>query len=353
MDVSSDRRNGTGSAPVEPRPLGWRGRLRGGAPAIIVVAKIGVSVLLIALMISYVDGPQFVSAAENLEWHLLAWAFVLNLVAYVIGGVRWWLCLRVQGFPHSLRQICMLRFAGQGLNVLLPGGMVGDVLQIGAVVDRSGLTHSRALAGVVVDRALGLLALAIPGGLILLTIGARSAQFQAVVENTVLGAGAAVSLGLIVLIVLGVVSRRTLYGRLGHWADMVTRTLSSLESYRRHPLTLLLVFLLGGASALVLAAALTVVGISFGHLSLLYSYLAIVVATFASLIPISYGGAGVREIAFVAIFVQAGLGEASAAVLSLAWLAVVVTTAMVMTAIGFMLSEFRVAGIIAAVRSKK
>src|SRR5262249_29846025 len=151
-----------------------------------------------------------------------------------------------------------------GLNVLLPTGVIGDLVQIGAVVDRPGLSYARAFASVIADRILGLLALLIPAWGILLLLGARSGMI------TIVFASIALTCLIINLMILTIkkIGRARTSGYFGNVANFFWRAISAAGVFRHHMLTTLMVLLLGALAALVMAMALRAIGSTIGDIPL-------------------------------------------------------------------------------------
>jgi glycosyltransferase 2 family protein len=86
-------------------------------------------------------------------------AAVLWTVSLLITFVRWWLLVRAQGLPFSLHEAIRLGLVSYFFNTFLPGSVGGDIVKAVAVA-REQSRQTVAVATVVIDRIIGLWALA-------------------------------------------------------------------------------------------------------------------------------------------------------------------------------------------------
>lgn len=91
------------------------------------------------------------------------WPFALACVLWVIclfiTFIRWWLLVRAQDLPFSLRNAIRLGLVSYYFNSILPGSVGGDILKAVAVA-REQSRRTVAIATIVIDRVIGLWALA-------------------------------------------------------------------------------------------------------------------------------------------------------------------------------------------------
>ena len=89
----------------------------------------------------------------------LALACVLWCVSLLITFVRWYLLVRAQDLPFTLRNAIRLGLVSYYFNSILPGSVGGDILKAVAVA-REQSRRTVAVATIVIDRVIGLWALA-------------------------------------------------------------------------------------------------------------------------------------------------------------------------------------------------
>jgi len=89
----------------------------------------------------------------------LALACVLWCISLLITFVRWYLLVRAQDLPFTLRNAIRLGLVSYYFNSILPGSVGGDILKAVAVA-REQSRRTVAVATIVIDRVIGLWALA-------------------------------------------------------------------------------------------------------------------------------------------------------------------------------------------------
>ncbi len=91
------------------------------------------------------------------------WGLVFPLQTY-----RWWSLMRCQGLHTSMHRTFRLTMVGTFFNICMPGATGGDVMKA-YYAAKGGSQRATAVVSVVIDRAVGLVALVILGGLVGLT----------------------------------------------------------------------------------------------------------------------------------------------------------------------------------------
>ncbi len=147
----NDAPNGPGSA--------WRApSSQGGVSRVGTLLRLGVSLILLAWILSRADLRSIVEVLANADPRLLAAAFGLNLLGWVLSVTRWRLLLRARGVAVSFDTTLRSYLTGIFFNNLLPSTVGGDSIRI---YDswRWGAGKAGAVAVIGVDRLTGLLAL--------------------------------------------------------------------------------------------------------------------------------------------------------------------------------------------------
>jgi uncharacterized membrane protein YbhN (UPF0104 family) len=244
---------------------------------------------------------------------VLASALVAGNV--VVGALRWRVLLRAYGAARipSLARLAYLYFVAFFYNNYLPGAVAGDVGR--GVVTRDafdGEGATGALAVVLVERALGLLALF---GLLALGLAVASAEVDSGTLWWWTAVGCAGSCGLVAAIPAG----RRLAPLLPRPVAPDREKLPALHDRRAFAMAIVLSLgtqVLIALAGWVLLAALGPIG--FGA-----SLLVVPLAAATTFLPITVGGAGAREAVYVALCVPLfGMAEADALAASLGlWLA--------------------------------
>jgi glycosyltransferase 2 family protein len=128
------------------------------APAVVGALVSLVSVVAVVWWISKQDAPQLPDSATGYAWLALASAVIA--VNFTLRGWRWHLIMRFAALPHRRRDALGLTLVGyMGNNVLPARG--GEVLKIGLLGQRAGVSRRGVLGTVVVERALDVAVLAV------------------------------------------------------------------------------------------------------------------------------------------------------------------------------------------------
>lgn len=96
--------------------------------------------------------------AQGPDGRHLAMAFLLCLAALVSTFLRWLIIVRAQGLGLRVRDAIRVGFAGNAVDLIIPGQVGGDVLKAN-FLRRSGAGTTRAVASILLDRAIGILGL--------------------------------------------------------------------------------------------------------------------------------------------------------------------------------------------------
>ena len=96
--------------------------------------------------------------AQKPDGRYLATAFVLGLTAVVSTFLRWMIVVRAQGLTLRLRDAIRVGFMGNAIDLVIPGQIGGDVFKA-SFLGRGQERKTKALASILVDRAIGILGL--------------------------------------------------------------------------------------------------------------------------------------------------------------------------------------------------
>lgn len=254
-------------------------------------------------------------------WFLIA--AVLTACALGLQLLRWYLLVRALELPFTLRDACRLGLVGVFFNTFLPGSIGGDLLKAYFIARENRERKTRAVATVLIDRALGLFGLV----LFVAVLGAGAwglgeerlagnAELQRLIELMAVCSGATVA----GFIVLGYLPQRRVdrFARRLRWLPKIGGVLAefwyAVWMYRQRPRTMAWGVVLSAAShvALVLAfhAASRVfpaTGTAAERPASLAEHLVIAPIGFiVQALPVSPGGVGVGEAAFAGLYQLSG-----------------------------------------------
>jgi glycosyltransferase 2 family protein len=120
--------------------------------------------LLVALFFSQRNSILSLGPGPK-AWGYLVLGLVILLVTYLVTFLRWWLLVRALRFVFSPQQALRLGFIGLISNFLTPGALGGDFVKAFLIGRDHPQRRTVAVATVVLDRMMGLVALFVVGGL--------------------------------------------------------------------------------------------------------------------------------------------------------------------------------------------
>ena len=301
--------------------------------------KLAVSVALLTFLLSRIDTASLWSNARQASIPWLAFALVVYLSTVVCSVWRWWLLLEAQDVAVAPRQLFNSYLVALFFNNLLPSNIGGDVIRI---TDTARVAGSKTLAATVVllDRVMGIMALVLVaacGATLVALQGAAAGHATlplwpswfwmnlpswfwavfvvgAVATTPALLAPAGVGR---LLQPLTVLHPEWVGGR-------ISKLTITLERFREHPRALVSCF--GGAVFVQIATVGFYLAVARAlHVPISASDLAVIVPVtgVVQMLPVSFGGLGVREGAFSVYFAGIGLPPESALLLSLSATALV------------------------------
>ncbi|MCA9969819.1 MAG: flippase-like domain-containing protein [Anaerolineales bacterium] len=287
------------------------------------VLQVLISLALLAWLLYQVGFDEVWSTLTTIRWSWYVPAFLLFISNIVIRAYRWYLLLHALNERPSFSHLTYLYFIGFFANNFIPSGFGGDVVKIVSLRQTYG-RGAEALSSVLMDRITGLLGSAI--------VALAAMLWNAVSHTTNVELPAALWAA-IALISLGM----PLAFAAVRWLDPLTRLAARFpavhrlpqydrlhqltDTVQRYPLPTLLRSLLISLPftfSLILvqysiARALSV-DVPLAAFGLFVPIIAIVNA-----IPLSFNGLGLREGAYLFLFVPIGVSSESAVAMSLAF----------------------------------
>lgn len=275
--------------------------------------KVLLSAGLLYLALGKVDFPALLARLNGRSFGWLAVAIALLLLQLFVGALRWREISNYAGAPLSARQATRFNVIGAFFNQTLPSSIGGDAVRL-LLVSRSGAGWRAATYSVFVDRAIGLITLAVivvlslPWSFDLIT-SHHGRVTLALIDFLALGAGAG-------FLLFGVIP----WARLKSWrathhlqacSKIAGRVLFSRSPGGWVVFLSVIVHLLTIAVAWCAAES---IGVPISFLSL---FLLVPPVLLITMLPISVAGWGVRETAMMVAFGYAGLPQAGGVNVSL------------------------------------
>jgi len=294
-------------APLFPDGTRWR---RIGRAAL-VLAKVVLPLLLIAALVRSVGAQQLLDAARDFS---LPYAFVsLGLMAagVAIAGVRWALVMTRLGYPVSLTDSIGLNFLSYFFGQVLPSPVTGDLYKV-AKLKGLGIPVSVSLTGAILDRVVAVL-----GAVgVLACLGLAMPWFRADPRLLwlVLAGVAACAGGLGLLLALDRLIRPS-----GSWFARLAVLSGGARRLFRSP-TAVMAVMLALAMQTVTGASLAAIAAGLGlECGIVNCAIVVALVNLVTILPISIGGWGAREVTIVVVLGLAGLRAEQAFALSLIW----------------------------------
>ena len=272
-------------------------------------AALGIAV--VALLLGHYDARPVFHALARERLAYFFGAIALYVASQVMSAWRWQLLARVNELPGPFREYLAYYFVGVFTNLFVPGLVGGDAARA-LYLGRRSNRLADAIASVVADRGVGLLALFwFAAGCVLVM---RAIALPPSIVRVTVGIGAVALGGWLTAPLLAQLATR-LGGRLG-------RLVEPFLPYMRRPAALIPAIILSVLLQAALAVCQYLLGRGLGlNTSLATFLLCVPIANVFASLPITLNGLGVREAAYLVLFGYAGLARADAIALGLLWFA--------------------------------
>jgi uncharacterized membrane protein YbhN (UPF0104 family) len=309
-----------------PAPL-WRRLLSSR------LVKIGLSILLLAILLSRTDLSDLVDAVRTAQPAWVFVALVMYVVSQVVSAWRWMILAKAVGFDQPFGTYLRSYFAGLYLNLFAPSTVAGD---IGRAMYIAGTNRSRALAltTVIADRALGFVVLVFIGALAVLTQPYRLPR--ALYLSSWIVPPAALLLWLYgPQLIVRAFAPESRWRRLverdldPYWKDSKLLINTSLIAAVMHVLQIVAQILLAWALGLTPPA--------------MFFFIFVPVVNIIGMLPISFNGIGVREYGYIFFLSRVGIERHSALAVGLLSSGIVLFTG-ILGALVFLVSRSRMRG---------
>ncbi|MEI6490975.1 MAG: lysylphosphatidylglycerol synthase transmembrane domain-containing protein [Verrucomicrobiota bacterium] len=223
-------------------------------------------------------------------------------IALLLQTQRWMILLRVQNINVSFWRALRIMLSGMFFNLFLLGSTGGDVIKIFFIMRETPDKKAGALLSVFIDRVVGILALAAVSAVVILIRWQdlmKSAPAGVLTVAVILGG----SLGFI--FAAWIVDRLNLTSKLPHWLpmhDKIVEAAAAFSQYAKAGGAVGRAFLLSIPAHLLFFSSFFFASKAFSAgLSLISIYCVMPVVSTVTALPISLGGAGVREGLFITL----------------------------------------------------
>jgi uncharacterized membrane protein YbhN (UPF0104 family) len=277
-----------------------------------IAAKVLVSGGLIWLALARTDVAAVVANLGDLPAETIVVSLGLMMVMALIATLRWSILSGAIGLALPFGRACRYLFIGMFFNQTLPSSLGGDAFRV-LLLRNEGLAWTEGLANVLLDRFVGLVALAAVSLLGLPVLLSLDVSPTAAVVVATLGGGA-----LAALVGLYWLGGRPPFRRERHFVWLIRRLATGLRAVAAEWGTAVTIVLLSLAVHLAVVVTSMVLLAGMGHPVTFGLLLAIVPAVMLiAVVPISIAGWGVREGAMIVGLGFVGVPQVDALSLSL------------------------------------
>jgi uncharacterized protein (TIRG00374 family) len=274
--------------------------------ALLIAGKLAISIALLAYLLHRADLDAVARQLSNVGVGAYAGLVIGALAVSILVALRWQLVLEVLWRRVPLLPLWRYVIIGLCFNQALPSGVGGDAFRMW-YLRRDGAPLRVAVSSVVSDRFLAFLAICLISTLALAYVARLAATTEVLLS---LGAGVAL---LLTAAAAYLVLHRFVDSTRATYALRSLRSLSAdgfrATCHRRGVVALALALTNQIAQGVILALIARATGLALDAASLILLFPLVLVAT---MIPVSFGGWGLREGAAVVIFGLVGIPESSA-----------------------------------------
>lgn len=287
---------------------------------LLVLLRIGVSILLLALLFKFnkIDLQVLINDIRSTDKRLLAAGFLAYFFVYFLGFLRWRMLLNTVGISISLKRLISSFSGGIFFSIFLPSTIGGDLVRAADLAEHT-KKAKEVIATVFLDRLsgyIGLVLVILPG----LLFG-RDLVLDKVVFTSV---SVIIILLVIVLLVLfnnGIYSRITKFlssPGSGKIKETIKNMHQEIHLFRNHKRLIILNLFTSFIIQLIGPISVYFIGLSLGiKVDFIYFVIFLPIISAITLIPIALGGLGLREGLFVVYFAKAGVVKQLALAMSL------------------------------------
>ena len=254
--------------------------------------------------------------AGNIRWEFAFIALLLCGGSILLTHLRWYLLVWAQEFEFSLKDAIRLGFLGYAFNFIGPGAVGGDLVKAFALARRQESRRTVAVATIVLDRLLGLLALFLVGSGMWLFQSEDMRKGVFLTLATVFGMCSAAGLiGLFLALHTPMPQARWVqwFRKTRFVGKMIGELLDGVGLYQSRPRVIWLAMLISIAGHFGMLSSFFFCGLALWPASAVPDYfahlLSMPAAELVSMVPIVPGGVGALEWAIAKFYGLAGFVE--------------------------------------------
>lgn len=279
--------------------------------------KVLISLSLLTYLLSKIEWEKSLLTIQNANFLWLTTAFTLSMLDNMLLTYKWNLLLRVRSKFVSFWRLLAINMIGGFWGLFLPSSLSTDVIR-GYYLIKTSSDKAVSVTSIIIDRFISLFALLVFVTIALFFTGdiIKDLQFGYYILGFFLLAG--IGIGIIntksFSIFIDSVNKRFKNQKI---INKIIKLRVALLEYNKYPVTLSCSFLLSILVQLERVLWYITISRSFGiDIPFVYYFIFCPLIIVILMIPVSIGGLGVREGAFVAFFTLAGMSLDEAVIVS-------------------------------------
>jgi len=290
---------------------------------------VAISLLALLYYLNHETFEKFAQQEKPVDWSNALGALALCFAAILLTFYRWFLLLWALEMDVSLKDAMRLGFLGFASNFISLGAVGGDVVKAVVIARHQDTRRMLAVATVLLDRILGLLALFI--------VGASVAFFQSSATNHAVFRTTSVLFwtgSIVGLIVFGAVLHPAIpKSRLVEWmrtwpyvGKLILEFLNGVQLYQKRRKVLVFIVLISVIGHFLMLSSFYFCGIAVNSVKEIPDYFAHLLfmpaAEIAAMIPIAPGGVGTLEASIAYFYALAGSQEGAGTLMGFTYRAI-------------------------------
>jgi len=281
------------------------------------ILKACVSVSLLTFLLVNIDWDTVFNSLGSANIYLLVFASFLNFVERLEMTYKWNLLIKIRNIFVSFGRLFWINAIGSFLGLFLPSSVGTDVVR-GYYLVRNNSEKSVSISSVFVDRVLGMFALLILGVISVFFAGDVISKYNIKIYVV----------GLFILSILTVylfqkdwvinyfqkIKKPVRFKKIFEYSIKLH---NSILEYKKYPKTLLQSFLVTLLVQITRVLTYYFIALAFDiNIPIVYYFLFVPLIMIVMMLPISVGGFGLREGAFVGFFTLVGMSINDAVIIS-------------------------------------
>jgi glycosyltransferase 2 family protein len=285
------------------------------------IIKLLISIIIIIIIIKSISYESFKKEISNAKMSMILLAFFLLVSRVPIMALRWKILLNIRNSECSLLSLTKYYFLGFFFNAFLPSSIGGDVAR-GIYTIRDNISKEVAISSILLERYLGLFALVLIGFVSYL----YCINYGFMHSDILFFLGQFIGIFVFIFFVFFIIPYFFKYFSYSNDSYRIFLKifyyLNNFSLYWSKPYRIISVLLITILCQIIGILAVYLISLSVNE-NMVFTYFLFLlpVIWLIALIPISLGGLGVREGAFIYLFALAGMNTQIAISISVIWLA--------------------------------